>query len=353
MKAKSMKLRFLVTLHALFKHTDKEHRINRTKLNAHLKPFGLECSTGRSLNDTLAVLQDFGFDVRYTGAFENQGFWLQDRPLSDEALDSLVFAVSTNPFLSSEQASEILGSLKPLVTVYQEPMLESTVETCDTEWVDDAFFRAYTVVCEAIRQERRVSYTIYRVRYDKETGEVHEVEEWPTLFSPKCIYRAKQRLYMVGYNHTDRRNQAVDLREVADIKLAFKHRTPDEASMKDRLAKMVPEQYVPEARKTVIYKGPAVFRCRGQFVEELYRTFGSPDGAVEKDARCRSTYKVQDAEITAETLLWLSQVPGNGIRIAGPEELRSAVRDYYSKTVDILMDTRLRADAKPKPDNGS
>ena len=343
MKAKSMKLRFLVTLSVLFKHTDQNHRMNRTKLNEYLKPYGLECSTGRSLNDTLSVLRDYGLDVRFTGAWENQGFWIEDRPLQGKTLQALVFAVSSNPYLSNEQATEILSSLRPFVTVFQESMLQSNIETGAIEKGVQNIFTRYSTVSEAIRLGRRVQYTLSRVRYDKETGEVFEAKEWSTLFTPKCLYQTHQKVYMVGYNHPDKRIEAIDLEGVADVKFSFKHKDPNHEKVRELLGKIEPRDYIPEERRQLIYKGPVIFRCRGQYVEELYSRFGQPEGPIEKDYRSRAVYRVSEAEIWPETLLWLGNVPGHGIRIVGPEELVGAMRAYYENTFSGLTDPALPA----------
>lgn len=342
MKAKSMKLRFLVTLHALFKHSDKDHRMNSLKLNEHLRPFGLDC-TSRVLNDTVSVLREFGFDVRNKGQWDNQGVWIENRPLPDDALHGLIFSVSTNPFLSREQANEILSALRPLVTVYQEPMLESNVDTLGREPVTNNIFSDYVTISEAIRQERRVLYTVSRVRYDKETGEVYSVNEWDTLFTPKHLCQTDERLYMVGYNNTDRRIEAVDLRCVHDVRFSFKHNDPNIEKVRKTLENIDPKDYIPEKRRQLIYKGPAIFRCRGQYLEELVSMFGAPDGGVDKDARCRAVFRVDEAEIWPETLAWLSSVPGHGIRIKGPEGLTEAVRAYFEDEAKVLLDPSLRA----------
>ena len=352
MKAKSMKLRFLLTLHTLFKYTDKEHRLHTSKLNEVLRPYGLDC-TGRVLSDTVSVLREFGFDVRNRGVWDNQGVWIENRPLSDEALRGLIFAVSTNPFLSREQSNDILGTLRPLVTVYQEPLLTSIVNTMDRDPPSNTLFNDYVTVSEAIRQERRVLYTVSRIRYDKETGEVYSVNEWDTLFTPKYLCQTDERLYMVGYNNTDRRVEAVDLRYVHNVRFSFKHNDPNIEKVREQLENIDPRDYIPEKRRQLIYKGPAVFRCRGQYLEDLVSMFGAPDGAVEKDARCRAVFRVEEAEIWPETLAWLSSVPGHGIRIKGPEGLTEAVRAYFEDEAKVLLDPSLRAyklrcDAKQK-----
>lgn len=346
MKAKSMKLRFLVVLRALYKYTDKDHRMNAPRLNEYLRPFGLELGGGRSLGDTVRVLREFGVDVRSKGEWDHQGIWIEDRPLPDDALNALIFAVSTNPHISNDQATEILGSLRPLVTVYQEPMLSSNVVTSRESDGYPEFYHAYVTVSEAIRLKRRLRFTVKHVRYNKETGEVYEEKEWATLFTPKCLYQTETRTYVVGYDHPDRKVKAFDLGEIFEVRFAFKHKDPKNERIQGILADIDPRDYIPEARRTLIYKGPASFYCRGQFVEELCWQFGQPAGPVEKDARSRCKYSLSEVEIWPETLVWLSQAPENGIRILGPDSLVEAVRGYYSQTSSALLDPHIPANKK-------
>lgn len=307
MKAKSMKLRTLITLHAIFKHSDKDHRMNGPKLNKYLEPYGLTC-TSRVLNDTVRVMREYGMDIRNKGIWDNMGIWLEDRPLADPYLDRLVFAVTTNPHLSKTQATEILGYLEPLVTTYQEEKLVGTIDTVPDTEVDDSLYVAYSTVCEAIRTKRRVLYSTEYIQYNKDTQTVAKREAWGTLFTPKCIYQSDAQLFMFGYNNTDKKIQAIDLKDITDIKIAFKHQKQWSEKVESMLQNVDPKDYIPEEKEEVIYKGEVTFRCRGQFVTELYSKFGPPCKPVIKDARCRTEYTVQEAVITPKTLLWLSGV---------------------------------------------
>lgn len=76
------------------------------------------------------------------------------------------------------------------------------------------------------------------------------------------------------------------------------------------------------------------FKCRGLHVEELFRRFGHPDGAVVKDARCRTMH----AAITSKTLFWLSQMPDFGIRLKWLQPLLEVVNGYYNKVAWIPTD---------------
>ena len=335
-KPKSLKLRTLISLHALYKYSDENHRFTTAKLNEHLRPYGLECSR-RVLGETAAALREFGWDIRQKGQWDNQGVWLHNRPLSDSDLNRLVFAVSTNPNLSQNQATDILRSLKPFVTVYQEPVLCGTVDTEQNVEMDDTLYWVYAVVHEAITLRRRVRYTVDYVQLNKETQLPEQKQEWPTLFTPKSIYQSGNGLYMVGYNHPDKRLAAVNLKDVTDIKIAYKHNDRYAEETRRSLEGLVAKDLVPGESDPVVYAGPITFCCKGQYVGELYRRFGPPSEPVQKDRRGRATYATTEAEITIETLSWLERIPGLGIRIAGPNEARAAIDAYFEETSQRLL----------------
>lgn len=338
MKAKSMKLRMLVTLYALYKHSDADHRMNSIKLNEYLKPFGLNC-TSRVLSDTVRVLREFGIDVRHKGIFDNQGVWIEDRLLSDESLQKLIYAVSTNPYISKEEKTDILSALTPVVTEFQEHLLQSIVDTNADFKFNDKLYETYTVVLDAIQKNKRVAYTVEYLKVDKETGEILQMTEWKTLFVPKWIYQTKDSIYMVGYNTTDNKISAVNLNEISSVKLAFKHSTDIIEKANSILVDILPEDIVPGEVKRIIYCGPVEFYCRGQYMSELYKKFSPPD-RFEKDHRGRTKYFIQNAEITSETLFWLSQIKDYGIRIKGPENLIFAVKDYYAEVEKNLLNPK-------------
>ncbi len=226
MKVKSAKLRTLVSLLAFYKYTDEKHRLNSTKLNELLRPYDLDGDKG-VIRDTVKCLRNFGVNVGYKGFWGTAGYWIADRPLNDELLNKLVFAVSTNPLLSQKEAKEILSALKPLVTVYQEPMLDLTVDSDERNGLNPALYGVYEVTRRAIQKKQRVQYT---------------VNQQEQLYTPKYLYQTNGRLYMVGYDHHQECPTAVDLNNVAEAKPMPRH-SPD--AVKRALSEI--EQVTPQS----------------------------------------------------------------------------------------------------------
>lgn len=345
MKAKSLKLRTLITLHALYKYSDENHRMNSKKLNEHLRPYDL-CCTSRVLGDTIRVLRDYGINVQTKGEWEKYGIWIKDRPLSGKQFDDLVFAITTNPYISNATADSILKSLAPLVTVYQEPLLKSHVIKERKLYMNPSIYSKYMLICDAINSKRRVRYQTPHLKYDFDTQCVSMEKQWPTLFTPKCLYQSGEKLYMVGYNNTDKRTDAVDLSLITDLKIAFKHKDPKADQIEEILRAIVPEECIEKVTPSVIYKGPVTFRCRGQYLQDLYFKFGPPSEPVKKDPRGRTTYTVKEAEITEEFLYQLSCKYRKDIRIIGPDVLVEKIKETYTTTAEQMTDPLIRPKKK-------
>ena len=335
-KPKSAKLRTLIALHALYKYTDKEHRMNSLQLNEYLRPYGLECSNV-FLSNLVHAMQEYGIDVYQSGSFEKRGVFVQNRPLSEQELQKLIFAVATNPHLSQEQATEILQSLKPFVTVYQEHLLHGVVET-DPIMVSEELYQTYTIIQEAISSDRRIVFRVDRLKYNKTNQTAEKVQRIKMRFTPRYLFQTKAKLYMVGYNSTKQVFEAVDLNDITYISLAMQHTDPFKAYIDQYFSTTDPQELLPESKRTVIYEGNATFQCYGLYDMDLFRRFGAPAAPVIRDNRCRVTYHVSHVSITSDDLNWLSQIPGYGIRIVGPELLVEAVREYYTAAVTGLLD---------------
>ena len=340
MKAKSIKLITIVALHALYKHTDAEHRFNTPKLNKLLEPYGLKC-TWRVLKDTVKALREFGVDVRTPGVRNLNGVWIEDRPLSDPYLNRLIFAVTTNPHISKTQATDILSCLKPVVTDYQEDKLVGVVDTISEADADDTLFYTYSVICEAIRLKQRVRYSTKYMHYNKETQTVSARTNCGDIFTPKSIEQVNGELYMVGYLNRTKKIRAVNLRDIVNIDLSLSHKKERRAEIQSVLDKVDPREYVPGKRETVVYKGKVTFYCRASLVGEVYSKFGPPTEPVTKDVRGRTTYTVSDAVITSKTLHRLEGVRNHGIRLIGPDALLKSVRRYYTAQTDVITSDRL------------
>lgn len=204
-KAKSTKLRFLYTLYALHKYTDEKHGLNSFTLNDYLKQYNLDCSGNKYFRNTIKALREFGVDVQ-----RKNGVRIKDRPLTDEILQLINFAVITSPLISKDQASDVMNSLKPFVTLYQEKLLDNYVEIKAIRENSEMLYQNCCIIQKAILNNKLIKFTNCNTSSPRSKC---------TAFSPKCIYKDDNRLFLFGYNHTKQVEEEVELVTLANVTL--------------------------------------------------------------------------------------------------------------------------------------
>lgn len=233
MRTSNKKLRFLITLHALFKYTDENHRLNSKKLNSFLRPYGVE-SGYRSLSDTIDVLRQFGVDVQTHGVHNKHGVWLGKRLLSEETLKFLLFAINTNPHLSSQQTTDLLEKLKPLVTVYQEPLLQNVSGFTANVETPSSLMQCYATLHEAICNNRRVYLFT----------ENQEPSKRKALFTPRYLCKRASGICVVGYLHRSKKVKGIDLQEITKVEMVLKHKTVKQDVANEMLSCISLDDYI-------------------------------------------------------------------------------------------------------------
>jgi len=334
MKPKSTKMRFLLTLQALWKFSDEKHRFTNPKMNKYVEPYNLTC-TKHSFENTVQVLREFGFDVRTNGFPSHQGFWIEDRILSDDNIRSLIFAVTTNPYITKKRAKDTLLCLLPIVSSFQEPLLKEYIEFVPDNHADDSFYNKHKIICEAIAYKRRIRYSTPYLKCDAVSKRVLKSARPHVTFTPKCIYQAGYKWYVLGYNNVTKKTESVDLDTIDDIKLAFTHNDP-KAAETYKITEQIDVQDHIEC-SDVIYEGPAVFRCHNQHVGLLWDLFGEPKEISKDKARTHTIYSIENTRITVEKLNKIITKRTQGIQIVGPEPLKNSVLAYYNQMCGALL----------------
>lgn len=216
-KIKSTRQRIVLMLRTFFKYSDAKHPINLVQMNKYLEPYGLEYNKA-IMQETLRDMRAAGIDVRTRYKWDKHGAWIEERPLKDEQLSKLIFAVDSNPYLSSEQVTEILQSLAPLVTVYQESRLAVVTEKINNAELPQNVQRAYMVMSEAIG-------TCQSVRFKRLLSDTGLPSMTDIYFTPKRIILEDGHFYALGVRHVGKCIVTVNLHEITEIAL-LQYRQP-------------------------------------------------------------------------------------------------------------------------------
>ncbi|MBQ3002170.1 MAG: hypothetical protein IJD82_00405 [Clostridia bacterium] len=232
-KINSTRQRIVLMLRTFFKYSDAKHPINLVQMNKFLKPYGLEYNRA-IMQETLRDMRASGIDVRTRHKWDKHGAWIEERPLKDEQLSKLIFAVDSNPYLSSEQVTEILQSIAPLVTVYQEPRLAVVTKKTDGTGLPQNVQTAYLVMSEAIG-------TGQSVRFRKVLPDTGLPSMTDIYFTPKRIILEDGHFYALGVRHVGKCIVTVDLHEIAEIEIV-QYRQPKMSKEVERVWRVYESQ---------------------------------------------------------------------------------------------------------------
>lgn len=222
-KANNMKLRTLIALSVLWKYSDENHKLSSPDLSAHLESHGFNY-TKKALTHTVHTLREFGADICSTGRERGRSrVWWANRPLDDDTLDKLVFAVRTNPYITNAQAEDIMSSITPFITVYQEYKLKCSARLSNNLPANENMYRLYSNIQEAIEHNKKVVFTQRYIKYDKKTGMPVEKISSDRIFSPRCICASNDSLYLFGYNHMLKQADAIPLEDISMLRLEQKY----------------------------------------------------------------------------------------------------------------------------------
>ena len=167
-------------------------------------------------------MQEIGIDVRSSGYWGSYGVWIEDRPLSEDALKRLVFAISTNPYLSNAEATKILQSLTPLVTAYQESLLQSQVVTSRDDEQSQKLYKIYSVILEAISANKAVRCILAHTQNVRNSGDIQIQKANGILFIPEKVYCTEDKLFVSGHMGTEQKRIIMKLQDIVNIELANK-----------------------------------------------------------------------------------------------------------------------------------
>ena len=222
-KANNMKLRTLIALSVLWKYSDENHKLSSPELSAHLEPHGFNY-TKKALAHTVHTLREFGADICSTGRETGRSrVWWANRPFDDDTLDKLVFAVRTNPYITNAQAEDIMSSITPFITVYQEDKLKCSAKLSNKPHANENMYKLYSNIQEAIEHNKKVVFTQRYIKYDKRTKIPVEKIRSNIYFTPRCICVSNDILYLFGYNHTFKRIDTVPMEEISMLRLKQKY----------------------------------------------------------------------------------------------------------------------------------
>lgn len=338
-KPVSSKLRVLHVLKTLIRFSDKEHKMTRPEINKHL-PSDIAFTHMSSFRLMYDDLKEFGFDIKEGGDIRSPYVYMDEKPVKLEDLQSITFAIRTNPYIESERAETLISALKPLVSIYEEKLLDGEIYKDPGEHFSSKHEDIYNAFCKAKRDGKLLRFQKKTMKYSKEHKTLVPVLSSKKYFYPLCILQRNDGLALLGWDRNDRYLREALFDEIENIKVSYMY----EESYRPDISTVTEEDImnrISKQEETPIYEGEVLFRCRGEYLEKLHEMAGPHKEPIEKDIHFFSDYVAEHVKVTPSLLNELAAIPGKRIRIIGPQKLTDAIKEYYTKTAKVLTSRQI------------
>ena len=313
------KIKLLRLMELLLEETDSEHPLNASqiyeKMNAR---FGYDYRR-KTIYSDIGILKDFGLSIgQDKGA--SFGYYIDRRRFELPELKLLVDAVQSSKFITKEKSEDLIKKLEGLTSSTNAKQLQRQVFIYNRiKAGNDSIYENVDAIHAAIHGNRQISYcycewTIRKELVRRKNGAVYTVSPWALTWDD-------ENYYLVAFDaETDMiRHYRVDkMQEIRITEEARLGRDHFENFDLAACARKTFGMYGGEDRKLTL---EADRHLAGVIIDR----FGTDVMMVPKgEDRFRTVVTVS---VSPQFFGWMAGI-GSGIRIAGPEDVREAYRDY-------------------------
>lgn len=192
------KLKLLYILKQLTDESDDLHPINAEQILQNLSAHGIPCER-KSVYSDIAVLKDFGYDIRYTKQ-PCKGYILATRHFETTEIQLLCDAIGAANFIPPSKSKELTEKILSLLNQNQAEEAKRLAHVQNSvKSANEQIYDHITDLNYAIRWEKKVTL-LYRRRIIG-TANAVEYEEREHTVSPYALIWSDDHYYLVG-NHT-------------------------------------------------------------------------------------------------------------------------------------------------------
>lgn len=319
------KLKLLHILKQLTDESDDLHPISTEQILQYLSAQGIPCER-KSIYTDIAVLKDFGYDIRYTKQ-PKTGYVLVTRHFETTEVQLLCDAVGAANFIPPSKSQELTEKILGLLNQNQAEEAKRLAHVQNSaKSANEQIYDHITALNDAIRGEKKVTL-LYRRRVIGTENAV-EYEEREHTVSPYALIWSDDHYYLVG-NHTKYDNLMVlrvdrirKLSVLADSARPFSEVSPytdffDSADYARKHFNMF--SGTPEQIELV---------CKNELIEPILDRFGD-DVRITRFSNDRFLLTAEVA-IGEGLLSWILQF-GAKIQIRQPKALKKMLADKIAE----------------------
>lgn len=320
------KLKILYLMRILLEDTDKDHILNAIELSERMeKRYSLPCNR-KTIYSDVERLKSYGLKIEQVKG-DKQGYYIAEREFSLPELKLLVDAVQSSKFIPRSKSEDLIRKLEQLTSRENARQLQRQVFIYNRpKAVNEMVFDSVDLIHTAMAGNRQVCFQYCEWNVKKELvprrdGKIYEISPWSLTW-------ADENYYLVGYDEDSGKIKHYRVDKMQKMKVSKKQRSGKENFKHFDLAAF--------AKKTFgMYGGedvPVTLQCKSSLIGVVLDRFGRDIMIIPAgDSGFRAHVVVT---VSPQFFGWVTGI-GNGVQIAGPEQVRSAYKKYLQKIVEV------------------
>ncbi len=317
----TIKGRLLFLEHYLQDHTDDEHTISTDELIALYLEHGFKANRN-TIRDDIEILLSYGIDVIKTYKGKTRAYYLGNRIFDLAEVKTLVDAVSSSRFITSQKSEELIQKLTLLTSVHNRDNLAHSAFVADRiKTVTPSVFIFIDKIDEAIGKCKKISFQYIDYLPDKTEILRHDGKVY--VVSPQAFLWNDDRYYVLSYSEEKGCIVPFRVDRMRNVEML-----PDDAVIDPNFN---PSEYCRSVLK--MYDGAApeqevVLVADNKHMISVIDRFGLD---IETEVLDDDHFKAVVSICPSSTFFaWVFQFCGE-IRIAGPTDVREKYKGLLSK----------------------
>lgn len=325
MAAMDQKLRTLYLMDIMLERTDEEHILNASDLCRILEQEYSISTDRRTIYSEMEILSKYGLDIVQRKG-KNPGYFVASREFELPELRLLVDAVQSSKFITEQKSRDLIHKLEKLCSKSQASDLQHEVFIVNRPKAEnETIYYNVDTIHKAIADNREISFkyaewTTKKQFRLKKDGALYVVSPWALTWDD-------ENYYLVAYDADAGKIKHYRVDKMQNTDILESERKGGESFRDFDLAEF--------AKKTFgMYGGrdeEVTFVCENYMAGVMLDRFGRDIWLIPVDEnhfRTRVTVSV-----SPQFFGWVTGI-GKGIRIEGPEEVRTEYLEYVKGVME-------------------
>lgn len=319
----AVKGRLLFLEHYLQTNTDENHTISTDELIDLYTSNGFKANRN-TIRDDIEVLLTYGVDVIKTYKSKARAYYLGNRIFDLAEVKTLVDAVSSSRFITSQKSEELIQKLTQLTSVHNRESLTHSAFTADRIKTDTpSIFIVIDRINDAISRGKKIKFQYIDYLPDKTEVLRHDGKVY--VVSPQAFIWNDDRYYVPSYSEEKGCIVPFRVDRMRNVEVVSEDAVRDEEFNVSDYTRRVLKMYDGSAPEQDV-----VLVADNKHMLSIIDRFGTE---IETKALDDEHFKAVVSVCPSSTFFaWVFQFSG-GIRVAGPEDVKERYKEMLTSII--------------------